>query len=860
MSTKPSAPTFEHYREALGIGEAKPRISWKTQAEPDWSQDAYEVEVVFRGATITSGRVESQASVLVPWPGPALGSRERASVRVRVWGNGAPSVWSEVSTVEAGLLKPSDWEAVPVGPAWPEDPSSDRRRPPLVRRPFTLSAAPLTARLYVTAHGLYEVELNGHRVGCESIGPGWTHYRSRLKYATYDVTALLVEGANAIGAWLGDGWYRGRLAWDGGHRNVYGRDIGLIAQLEVTMADGNRIVVATDGTWRAGVGPILSSGLYDGERYDAREEQQGWSSAGFDDSDWSPVALGDRDPGTLVAVDSPPVRCTEEVAPIAVLRTPRGKTVLDFGQNLVGRVRARARGERGTVITMSTAELMQDGEIYTRTLRTAVSTDEYIMAGRQREEWEPRFTLHGFRYVQVDGWPGDIDAAAANGDLVARVYHTDMERTGWFECSDPLVNRLHENVVWGMRGNFVDVPTDCPQRDERLGWTGDIQVFAPTAAYLFDCTGMLGSWLRDLATEQREHGTVPLFVPVVPTNSTWRAAQARAVWGDAAVLVPWALYQESGDVSILERQFESAKAWVDQVECLAGDDHVWDRGQQLGDWLDPTAPPDNPAAGATDPHLVATAYFAWSSAHVALIARALGRTEDADHYARLAEQVREAFGQRYGSGPGRLTSDSQTAYALAIRFGLLQPAEIAPAGQRLAELVAEGGYHIGTGFAGTPVITDALTMAGEPAAAYQLLLQRDCPSWLYGVTVGATTIWERWDALRPDGSVNPGEMTSFNHYAFGAIAAWLHSTVAGLAPASPGYREILFRPRPGPGITSAAARHESPYGTISISWELLDGQYLVRVTIPTGATAWLDLDGHEPVRLGPGSHERAFGA
>jgi alpha-L-rhamnosidase len=688
------------------------------------------------------------------------------------------------------------------------------------------------------------------------MAPGWSTYGRRLRYFTYDVSGLVSQGANAIGAWLGDGWYRGRLGWGEGCRNVYGRDISLIAQLEVLAADGGILVVATDETWRASLGPIMSSGLYDGESYDAREEHEGWSCAGFDDSRWAPVHVTPRDPRTLVAPDGPPVRCTQEVAPVAVIRTPSGKTVLDFGQNLVGRVRSRAQGERGRVITMSTAEVMQDGEICTRPLRNAKSQDVYVMAGRAIEEWEPRFTLHGFRYVQVDGWPGDIAGDAARGDLAARVYHTDMERTGWFECSDDQLNRLHGNVVWGMRGNFVDIPTDCPQRDERLGWTGDIQVFAPTATFLFDCSGMLGSWLRDLAIEQLDYGTVPLFVPVVPTNEEWKAAQPRAVWGDAAVLVPWALYEQFGDIAILERQYGSAKAWVDQVDQLAGGGHIWDQGPQLGDWLDPTAPLDDPSDGATSRYLVATAYFAWSSAHMALIASALSRERDAAHYASLARQVREAFARRYVRSSGRMTSDSQTAYALAIRFGLLPPDQVGAAGRRLAEIVAESGYHISTGFAGTPVITDALTVVGETSTAYELLFQRDCPSWLYAVTMGATTVWERWDALLPDGEVNPGQMTSFNHYAFGAVADWLHRTVAGLAPASPGYREILFRPRPGRGITRAAARHESPYGTVAISWELSGDKLSISVTVPTGSAGWLDLEGREPVRLGPGAHSR----
>ncbi len=782
-----------------------------------------------------------------------------ALVRVRVWGDDAePSKWSAPATVEAGLLLHHDWKALPVGPNWLEGLDPDVRRPPLLRREFSVSGTPVKARLYVTAHGLYEVELNGARVGKETMSPGWTVYGSRLRYYTYDVTNLISQGDNAIGAWLGDGWYRGRVGWGRGSHNLYGSDISLIAQLEIVTSDGATITVATDSQWCASAGPIMSSGIYDGEVYDAREEQALWSTAGFDGSNWSAVRVGARDPSTLVAPTGPPVRCTQEVMPVGVLTTPSGKEVLDLGQNLVGRMRLRAHGERGTTIILSTAEVLQDGEICTRPLRAAKSTDTYVMAGRPLEEWEPRFTLHGFRYVQVDGWPGDLRAAVRSGDLVARVYHTDMERTGWFECSDPLVNILHENVVWGMRGNFVDVPTDCPQRDERLGWTGDIQVFAPTATFLFDCSGMLVSWLADVALEQLPDGTVPLYVPVVPAEPNWDALQACAVWGDVAVLTPWTLYERFGDAEILRHQFESAKAWVDLVDRLSGEDHLWDDGFQLGDWLDPTAPPQDPAAGATDKYLVATAYFAWSATHLALSAEALGREEEAAHYRALAHHVRQAFARRYIGPAGQLTSDSETAYALAIRFDLVPSDQLPAAAAHLVELVARSGSRIGTGFAGTPLIADALTMAGATSTAYELLLQKQCPSWLYAVTMGATTVWERWDSLLPDGAINPGQMTSFNHYAFGAVADWAHRVVAGLAPVAPGYKEILFQPRPRNGITYASARHESPYGTVAISWHLSEGRIFVDVTVPTGSTAVLDLEGGTRVPLGPGSQSFAF--
>ncbi|WP_223693257.1 alpha-L-rhamnosidase [Leifsonia poae] len=852
-TARPSAPTVEHHREPLGIGQSSPRLSWKTTAPGDWRQTGYELELD-RADEVRHYRVDGAEQILVPWPGTPLASRESATVRVRVTGeDGATGPWSEKTTLEAGLLEPGDWAARPIGASWPEDPGSDDRRPAIVRHEFVVDGDPISARLYVTAHGLFEVELNGQRVGEDALAPGWTVYPKRLRYSTYDVSALLRPGANAIGSWLGDGWYRGRLGWRGGFRNLFGSDLSLIAQLELRYSDGRLVTIATDESWRASTGPIVRAGNYDGEDYDARDEQAGWSRPAFDDSGWSAVSLAERDPATLVAPEGPPVRCTEEVVAVAVLTTPSGRRVLDFGQNLVGRVRIRVRGDAGRVVTIRTAEVMQDGELYTRPLRDARSTDSYTLAGRaQAEEWEPRFTFHGFRFAEIEGWPGDLDAAVTAGDVVARVYHTDLERTGWFESSDELVDRLHDNVVWSMRGNFVDLPTDCPQRDERVGWTGDIQVFAPTASFLYDVSGMLSSWLKDVAADQLPDGTVPWYVPVIPAHQMWTPIRPGAAWGDVAALTPAVLYERFGDAGIPAAQFESARRWVDLLDRLAGPDHLWNEGFQLGDWLDPTAPPQDPADAKSDKYLVATAHFAASARAVAQMAETLGRTDDARHYAGLAAAVRDAFATAYLLPGGRTTDDAQTSYALAITFDLVDDDLKARLGDRLAELVAAGGNTIATGFVGTPLISDALSSTGHLDTAYDLLLERECPSWLYPVTQGATTIWERWDSQMPDGRVNPGTMTSFNHYALGAVADWLHRVVAGLSPAAPGYREIRFAPRPGGGLTRAAARHESPYGTVAISWRLDDGELIVETEVPSGTTAVFDLDGWPPETLRPG--------
>lgn len=851
QSLQPSPVRFEHLPDGLGIGTSSPRLSW-TSAPEAGDQHAYEVELRRDDRLHRTGRITASDHLLVPWPDEPLSSRERVAVRVRTWSTegGAPSPWSRAAVVEAGLFEPGDWTALPVGAAWKEDPAAECR-PARVRKHFRADDKPVErARLYITAHGLYEAEINGTRVGDETLAPGWTVYQHRLRYRTYDVTPLLTCGTNTIGAWLADGWYRGKYGFDGGTRNIYGTDQSLIAQLEITYTDGTSTVVATDHTWHAAFGPILTSGLYEGETFDARLDDPHWATPSAPQDGWTPVRVGSRDPRTLVAPEGPPVRCTQEIAPVSVTRTSDGRHLLDFGQNLVGRLRITADGPVGTTLTFRHAEVLQNGELATLPLREAHSTDTLVLPGNGPYTWEPRFTLHGFRYAEISGWPGELAPHA----VTARVHHTDMRRTGWFECSDPLVNRLHENVLWSMRGNFVDIPTDCPQRDERLGWTGDIQVFTPTASFLYDCAGMLNSWLTDVGKEQLPDGTIPWYVPVIPGNPMWTPIQPGAAWGDVATLTPWALYQRFGDLELLRRHYPMAKAWVDLVEKLAGPERLWDTGFQLGDWLDPAAPPDDPAAGRTDRHLVATAYFAHSTRHLARAAQALGRTGETDRYDTLADEVTTAFRRRYAQPDGRLSSDSPTAYAIAIVFNLLKTTQRVAAGDRLAELVRQDDARIATGFVGTPLICDALTDTGHLDSAYRLLLQTECPSWLYPVTMGATTIWERWDSLRPDGTLNPGGMTSFNHYALGAVADWLHRVVGGIEVTAPGAATLAFRPRPGGSITWARTRHETPHGTAAISWQTTPAGIKAEITVPPNCTALAELPGYEAQTLGPGTH------
>jgi alpha-L-rhamnosidase len=853
MSDLTVAPvTVEHHREPFGIGETTPRLSWIARTDLEgWRQAAYEIEIEpADGPVWSSGRVDSDESVLVPWGAPPLTSRDRRTVRVRVWGVGAaePSAWSEDVVVEAGLLEPADWSAQLVRPVLPADAGDEPVA--LLRREFVLDEPVLRARLYATAQGVYEAELNGSTVGDHVLAPGWTSYRHRLRYQTYDVTDLLSEGANAVGLQLADGWFAGYLGFTG-RKAVYGDRTGAFVQLEVEHADGSRTTVTTDGSWRSAPSPLTRAGLYKGETFDARRELTGWSQPSFDDARWTPVEAGALDVATLVAPTGPPVRRTQTLPVREISTSPSGKTLVDFGQNLVGRIRfTLPDAPAGTEITVRHAEVLEHGELGTRPLRAADATDVVVLDGKGPRTWEPRFTFHGFRYAEVSGWPGELTADA----LEAVVVHTDLRRTGTFACSDPDVERLHENVVWGMRGNFLDVPTDCPQRDERLGWTGDLQVFTPTASFLYDTAGMLRSWLTDLAVEQLEDhgGIVPMYVPFVELLPF--PQQAEVGWGDAAVVVPWVLYQRTGDAGLLADQWESMTAWIDVFAARAGADLDFPEGGfSFGDWLDTAAPPDDPAAARTPWQCVATAYLARSARTVAQVAAVLGR--DGARFADLAERAAERFRSEYVSPSGRVSYPSQTAYALALEFDLLTAEQRDHAGSLLAEQALKDGFHIASGFLGTPLVTDALTDAGELATAYELLLQRENPSWLYPVTMGATTIWERWDSMLPDGSINPGDMTSFNHYALGAVADWLHRTVAGLAPASPGYRRLRIAPRPGPGITSAAATHETPYGTAAVSWTVEGTTFTVDVTVPPGTTAEISLpDGTDVIEVGSGRH------
>ena len=825
--------------QTIGIAEAAPRLSFLADAPAE----GYELEFHSDDGTVHTSRTAQTR--LIAWPFRALSDRQGGTLRVRA----EDAEWSAPVRVERGLGE--DWLVDFVSPSVVAD--RDAPRPAFLLRAGFAWDGPsediARARVYATAHGVYELEMNGEPVGSDRLAPGWTSYGHRIRYQTYDVTSALHSGDNVLGAWLGDGWYRGHIGFDGGVWDIYGSEIALLAQLEVTTHDGERHLVPLQWCWAPS--PITSAGLYEGETYDATREQPGWSAAGFDDAAWMPTTTLPRSsfPARIEPPTAQPVQEIETLRPVAVTRRANGRIRLDFGQNISGVLRIRLRADAGHTVRLHHAEVIEDGELGTRPLRAATSVDVYTASGRGEETYAPRFTIHGFQYAELENWPGEL----ADGDVEAVVVHTGMRRTGWFESSHPGLDQLHSNVVWSMRDNFVDLPTDCPQRDERVGWTGDIQVFVPTALRLFAAHGTLTGWLRDVAFEQADQGHVPNFVPWVecgfPNFPT-------AAWGDAAVIVPWEMYLDDGDARILADQYPSMRAWVDLVDGLTGRTGLWNTGFQLGDWLDPTAPPEDPGQSHTDKHLVATAYHVRTARIVAQTAELLGRVEDAAHYRAVAERATRAFQQEFLSPSGRVVSDTPTALAVAIVFGLLATEEqLARAGERLMELVGRGGFHISTGFVGTPIICDALVRAGSMDYAYHLLLQEELPSWLYPVSMGATTIWERWDSMLPDGSINPGDMTSFNHYALGAVADFLHRAVAGLAAAAPGWERVRFEPRPGGGLTHAAARYDSVRGTAAISWTREGDTFEMRVEVPPATTGVVVLPGTgEEIEVGAGTH------
>ena len=845
--------TVERRSAPIGIDARRPRFAWHVAGDgPHARQAAYHLQLIdahdarasWSAPTWDSGMRESRDSTYVVYDGPPLTSRGRHAWRVRVRdGAGATSDWSAPAEFEMGLLMTEDWSAdwiahvVPDLVSEPEDLRPSRKSPALRRR-FNLSAVPKRARLYITALGVYEAFVNGARVGEERLAPGWTDYHTRIQYQTFDATPLLREGENVLAVRLGDGWYAGRIGPWGVHR--YGDGPALLCQLEVHLPSGEPLTIASDDRWMARESGTWLHDLQLGERTDLRDEPAGWNAAGFDDSGWSPVSMRASPGSRLVAARDDGIRVVETLPAKSVRAAEPDRHIVDLGANGAGVVRLRTTARPGQHIVIRHAEALDsNGELYVENLRGAEQQDEFTLANTGPVTLEPQLTFHGFRYAEISGVDGALDASSVE----SRVLSSATRLVGSFTCSDPRVEQLQRNIVTSLRANFISVPTDCPQRNERLGWTADLQIFAPTALFNADLTNMVAKWLDDMVDAQLPSGA---YSDIAPTPSGWAGA-GNTAWSDAGIIVPWVLYELSGDVGVLERMYASMHRYMRFLE--ADQTHGYRFGGRYGDWV---------SLGArTDKTLIGTAYLAYVADLFTRIATVMDNSEDAEHYRAFSDRVREAFQQRFIDRDGRLTAETQTAYAMALGFGLLPPEARPAAGDRLADLVKAADTHLATGFLGTPLVMPALSDNGHHELACQLLQQDSYPSWLFEVRNGATSIWERWNGWTPEQGFYSPRMNSFNHYAFGAVGDWMYRYLAGLNPLEPGYRRTELRPRPGAGFTAARASHESLYGVHTCGWRLKDGVLHIEAAVPanTTATVVLPTPDAERIELAPGQHQ-----
>ena len=810
----------EHLTDPVGIGERRPLLSWEVSdaSRRGVTQSAYEIRVKSGGRTVwRTGKVASAESAGVFYDGTPLTSDTRYTWQVRVWDDrGKASAWSRPAFWRTGLFDVGEWQARWIEPAVSDDLAA------MFRRTFRVTKPVAEATVYVTAHGIYEASVNGHRVSDDLLTPGWTAYKKRLQYQAYDITPLVVRGDNAIGVTVAKGWWLSKLPWS--REFNYGDKYGLLAQIVLRYKDGTKEVIATDDTWRASTGEVSYGNLYDGETIDLNRRQKGWDTPSFDDASWASVQVADTSLDNLTASVSPAVRVIETFKPVKIFTTPSGARVIDFGQNISGRERVRLRGQRGDTVRIYHSEILEKGEFFTRNLRKAKALSTYILSGEGEEWLAPRFAFYGFRYIKVEGIDGELNPE----DFVAEAISSATPENGTFVSSESLINRLQSNIKWGMLDNFVDIPTDCPQRDERLGWTGDAQVFFRTATFNRDVQTFFNKWMADVAAEQYADGAVNGVYPVT------HRSRISAGWGDVATIIPWQHYMAYGDLRMLERQYPSMKKWVDYITSQTEND-LWSKGNSYGDWVFFSYADDKDGRSAvTIRPFIQQCFYAHSLDLVVRTARLLGRTEDAAKYEALHKRAVDAFRNEYVTPNGMLVSDTQTAYTLALMFDLLPEAQRAGAAKRLVDNVNRYG-HITTGFLGTPYICEVLTRFGYEDVAYELLLNKKIPSWLY--PMGATTIWERWNSMLPNGMVNSNSMVSFNHYAYGAIGDWLYRWAAGLQEAAPGFREIRIKPYLNDHFTSMKAEQRTPYGLASSGWTKEGDALTLTVEIPANTTA-----------------------
>ena len=846
MASSPSVSDLkcEYRHNPMAVDSPQPRLSWMMQSrERGVMQSAYQILVASdaellknnQGDLWDSGKVNSDQTIQVEYSGKTLVSGQACFWKVCVWKqDGQSSGWSEPARWTMGILNAADWQAHWIGAPEELIPKTDMTGTnrnsmapaPFFRKTFVISKPVKRATAYASALGAYELHLNGAPVDSDVLSPGWTDFNKRVHYFGYDVTTQLKRGENVFGAILGDGWYAGYIAFTH-KRHYYGGDPRLLVQLEVEYQDGTREMVGTDESWKAAIGPIRRDDLQMGCVYDARLEMNGWDKAGFDDHGWLPAQVDADAKANLMAHPGEPIRPAEEIAAIKITEPKPGVYVFDLGQNMVGWVRLKAKGSAGQEVTVRHAEMLNpDGTIYTTNLRVAKATDIYYLAGKSKRAYEPVFTFHGFRYVEVTG----LDYKPKTPDVTGIVAHSDLAQTGWFECSEPLVNKLVQNSLWGQKGNFLDVPTDCPQRDERAGWTGDAQVFMKTACLNMDSPAFYTKWLGDLCEDsQAQNGG---FDDVAPGLSEVHFGNTG--WSDSGPVCNWRMFEMYDDTRVMLRDYPALVRYMDYL-ANTSTNFTRDTGN-YGDWLRLSGPQKSRTIG--------TAYYFYTATTMTKIADALGKFGDAEKYRELAGNIRAAFVQKYLKPDGRIVDDNdetgQTFYALAFGLGLVPvQQENAVAGQ-FAELLHKENDHIGTGFLGTPFILFALQKAGHPELAYKLVLNKTYPSWLQQVLWGSTTMWERWDGWRPDkGFQNPG-MNSFNHYWLGCVSEWLFTQAAGIDTGGLAFQHIVIRPeivRPAGGFNWVNARYNSIRGEISSQWKLDGDKFFLNVKIPANCTA-----------------------
>jgi alpha-L-rhamnosidase len=837
----PVALRCEYRVDPVGIGETSPRLSWQVESSLRGErQTAFQILVASttdllaqgKGDLWDTGRMMSDESIGTAYAGAPLASRERCYWKVCVWDRYGNAAWSGPAQWSMGLLKPEDWKSAWIG--YDEERIKLARTEgvdylppvPYLRATFRADRPVLRATLYASALGLVEPHLNGHLVSEDFFTPGWTDYSRRVDYRTYDVTPWVRPGENALGAVLSDGWYAGYVGY-GGHRDHYGKLPRIRMQLQVDYADGTSSVTGTGPDWKAATGPMLEADFLKGETYDARMEMTGWDDSGFNDSSWRPVVVGSEVQPLMQAHPGPPVRVIAEFRAKATTEPRPGVYVLNLGQNFAGVPRLRVSGEPGQRITLRFAErLSPDGTIYTENLRSARSTDTYICRGTGVEVWEPRLTFHGFQYVEITG----LRQPPAADTVVGLALSSDTPVVGSFACSDPMLTQLHSNIYWTQRSNFIDIPTDCPQRDERLGWTGDAQIYIRTATLNCDTQAFYTKWLIDLDDDsQRADGEFPMVSPVKVAGDDGGPA-----WADAGVICPWTVYFAYGDRRILERHYQAMTRFIAFCRDRSKSDLLPpDKYHCFGDWLSIKA--DTPK------DVIYTAYFAYSTRLTARAAEVLGKTEDAAKYNDLFRRIKEAFNKAYVTDDGRVSGDTQTAYVLALAFDLVDGERAKLAGEHLVDNIEKRDWHLSTGFIGTKDLMLVLSKIGRTDVAYRLIHNDTFPSWGFSIKQGATTTWERWDGWTPEkGFQDPG-MNSFAHYSFGAVYQWMVENIGGIRSDGPSYRHIVFAPQMDGQMTHATTRYDSIRGRIESDWKRQDGQFSMRVAIPANATATVSL-------------------